>query len=168
MPAAKNDPFTLSRIVDAPRQLVWDAWTQETHLRNWFGPKEGKLVHCKVDLRVGGTFHYGMELPGGKIMWGKWTFREIAAPEKLAVVVSFSDEAGGITRHPFSPGWPPETLSTTRFTEEDGKTRIDLVWEAVNATPEEMQVFADSHAGMNQGWNGMFEQFTAYLEKAKA
>lgn len=168
MSAAKNEPFKLTRIAEAPRQLVWDAWTQERHLRNWFGPKGSRLVVCKMDLRVGGTFHYGMEIQGGTVMWGKWIFREIEAPQRLAVVVSFSDENGGITRHPFSPGWPLETLSTTTFTEEGGKTRIDLVWEAINATADEIQVFADGHAGMNQGWNGTFERLVTYLAQQEA
>ena len=108
------------------------------------------------------------ELPGGKMMWGKWTFREIVAPERLTVVVSFSDEQRGVTRHPFAPGWPLETLSTTTFTEEGGKTRIDLVWDAINATPEEVALFANSHAGMNQGWNGMYEQLAEYLAARQA
>lgn len=167
MPAAGSE-FTLTRIADAPRQLVWDAWTQEKHLRQWFGPKDGRLAVCDMDLRVGGIFHYAFELPGGKMMWGKWTFREIVAPERLAVVVSFSDEQRGVTRHPFAPGWPLETLSTTTFTEEGGKTRIDLVWDAINATPEEVTLFANSHAGMNQGWNGMYEQLAEYLANAQA
>ena len=89
-------------------------------------------------------------------------------PAKLVLVSSFSDEQGGVTRHPFSPHWPLETLSTTRFSEDGGRTRIDLEWEPINATPEEMGVFANSHAGMNQGWNGTFERLVAYLAETGA
>jgi uncharacterized protein YndB with AHSA1/START domain len=168
MPAAGNDAFTLTRTIDAPRPLVWESWTQEKHLKNWFGPAGSRLVACRMDLKVGGTFHYGMEIQGGTVMWGKWTFREIEAPAKLVLVSSFSDEQGGLTRHPFSPHWPLETLSTTRFSEDGGRTRIDLEWEPINATPEEMGVFANSHAGMNQGWNGTFERLVAYLAETGA
>lgn len=167
MPAAGNDAFTLSRLIDAPRALVWDAWTQEKHLKQWFGPPGSRMVACRVDLRPGGIFHYGMEIQSGKVMWGKWIFRDIDPPKKLTVVVSFSDEQGGITRHPFSPGWPLETVSTTIFTEENGKTRLDLKWAPINATAEEIEIFANSHAGMNQGWNGTFERLVAYLSSAK-
>ena len=65
MPAAGNEPFRLSRTLDAPRQLVWDSWTQEEHLRKWFGPQGTRIVKCSMDLRPGGIFHYGMEGMGG-------------------------------------------------------------------------------------------------------
>lgn len=167
MAAAGNETFRLTRTLEAPRALVWDSWTQEKHLRNWFGPPGSRMVACRIDLRPGGTFHYGMEIQGGLVMWGRWIFREIDPPQKLAMVTSFSDEHGGVTRHPFSPGWPLETLSTTTFTEASGRTRIDLEWAPVNATPEEIAVFASSHAGMNQGWNGTFERLVAYLPTMK-
>jgi uncharacterized protein YndB with AHSA1/START domain len=75
-----------------------------------------------MDLNPGGRFHYCMKTPDGHAMWGRWTFLEILPPEKLVVVVSFSDAKGGVTRHPMSATWPLETLSTTTFTERAGKT----------------------------------------------
>jgi uncharacterized protein YndB with AHSA1/START domain len=100
--ADSRKPFILTRTFDAPRQLVWDTFTKAEHLKHGMGPAGTKMDHVKVDLRPGGVFHYGMKMPDGNTMWGKWTFREIDPPKKLVVVVSFSDENLGVTRHPRS------------------------------------------------------------------
>jgi uncharacterized protein YndB with AHSA1/START domain len=157
--------FVISRTLDAPRDLVWNAWTQPEHLRQWWGPKDFKVVACDIDLRPGGVFHYGLQAPDGNTMWGKWTFREIKAPELMVVVVSFSDKDRGVTRHPMAPNWPLETLSRTTFEEQDGKTLMTLRWRAINATPEEIAMFDASHESMKGGFSGTFEQLTAYLAK---
>jgi uncharacterized protein YndB with AHSA1/START domain len=133
--ATASSEFVVTRTFDAPRELVWRVWTQREHLMRWFGPKGCTMPAATLDMRPGGTFHYAMRSADGSTMWGKWTFREIVAPEKLVVVVSFSDAEGGITRHPMSPTWPLETLGTTTFAEHDGKTTITVRWSALtNAT----------------------------------
>ena len=108
--------FVIERVFDAPRELEWKAFTEAERLKHWWGPKGFKMLSCKVDLRVGGIFHYGMQAPDGSEMWRKWTFREIVAPERLVFLISFSDKDGGVTRHPFAPTWPAEILGTTIFT----------------------------------------------------
>ena len=158
-----NQDFVISRVFNAPREQVWRAWTKREQLMQWFGPKGSTIRHAKLDLRPGGTFHYAMRGPDGREMWGKWTFREIAAPEKLVLVSSFSDAQGGITRHPMSANWPRETLSTTTFEEHDGKTTLTIRWSPFNATALEIKTFAEAHSGMQQGWGGTFEQLAAYL-----
>ncbi len=73
-------------------------------------------------------------------MWAKFVYREIAAPERLVWVHSFSDEAGGLTRHPMSPTWPLEMLTTVTFEEAGpGKTKVTLRWSPLNATAEEQE-----------------------------
>jgi len=158
-----SKPFVLTRTFDAPRKLVWDALTRAEHLKHWMGPA-GHLDKATVDLRPGGAFHYGMAMPNGDIMWGKWIFKEIVPPEKLVVIVAFSDADLGVTRHPMSPTWPLETLSTTTLTEKDGKTTMRLEWSAYNATAEEQATFDASHDSMTQGWSGTMEALDAYLK----
>jgi uncharacterized protein YndB with AHSA1/START domain len=158
--------FTISRTFDAPRELVWKAFTEAERLKQWWGPKGFKVTAAKLDLRPGGVFHYGMRSPEGHVMWGKFTYREIAAPERLVFVVSFSDEKGGVTRHPMSENWPLETLSTITFAEHGGKTTINLQWVPVNATKAERKTFADSHQSMQTGWTGTMDQFADYLANA--
>ena len=96
-------------------------------------------------------------------MWGKWVYRQIVEPERLVFVSSFSDENGGVTRHPLSPSWPLEMLSTITFAEEGGKTTVTVQWEPINATAEERETFDNSHASMQGGWSGTFEQLGDYL-----
>jgi len=93
-------------------------------------------------------------------------YREIAAPERIVLVNSFSDEKGGLTHHPMSPTWPLEMLSTTTFTEQGGKTTITVRWAPLNATEAERKTFDTNHDGMMQGWTGTFDQLAAYLAKA--
>jgi len=171
--SAKNNPteepsteeFVITRIFDAPRELVWKAWTERDRLMQWFGPKGFTMSAAKMDFRPGGVFHYCLRSPDGKEMWGKFVYREIVAPERIVLVNSFSDESGGLTRHPMSPTWPLEMLSTTTFVEQGGKTVLTIRWKPLNPTEEERKTFDGAHGGMQQGWTGTFEQLAEYLAK---
>ena len=163
-----NNPFVISRLMDAPRERVWKAWTEPGQLKQWWGPK-GFTVHtCKVDLKPGGIFLYGMKAPDGSDVWGKFTYREIDAPEKLVFIVSFSDPQGGVTRHPWMENWPLQTLSTVTFEQVGGKTKVTVQWSPHEASDAERRSFEEGKSSMQQGWSGTFEQFTGYLKRAKA
>ena len=159
-------PFVISRALGAPREKVWKAWTERDRLLQWFGPRGFKMTTAKLDLRPGGTFHYCLRTPDGKEMWGKFVYREISAPERIVLVNSFSDEKGGLTRHPMSPTWPLEMLSTTTLTEQNSKTKLTIEWSPLNPTEEERQTFDGAHDGMKQGWSGTMDQLAEYLAKA--
>jgi uncharacterized protein YndB with AHSA1/START domain len=160
--------FVLSRVLDAPRELVWKCFTDPEHMKHWWGPKGIKVVVSDMDLRPGGTYLYGMQVPDGPVMWGKFVYREVTPPSKLVFINSFSDEKRGLTRHPMSPTWPLEMLSTFTFEEvAGGKTKFTLCWSPHNATEEERKTFNAGHASMTQGWGGTLEQLEAYLAKAK-
>jgi uncharacterized protein YndB with AHSA1/START domain len=163
---ASGGKFVISRTFDAPRALVWQAWTDAAHLARWFGPKGCTLSTCLLDLRPGGICHYCMRTHDGHEMWGKWVFREIVAPEKLVLVSSFSDAKGGLTRHPLNANWPLETLSTTTFAEVEGRTTLTIEWSPLNATEIERKTFDENHDGMRMGWGGTMEQLAAYLAKS--
>src|SRR5271168_4974764 len=121
--------FTIMRVYDAPREMVWKAFTEPQHMKEWWGPKGSTIVASKMDFRVGGTYLGAMRAGDGPVMWAKFVYRDIAAPERLVWVHSFSDEAGGLTRHPLSPTWPLELLTTVVFEEQpNGKTRLTLRW----------------------------------------
>jgi uncharacterized protein YndB with AHSA1/START domain len=157
--------FVLSRVFDAPRELVWKAFTESQHLMHWWGPKGFKMVSCEVDLRPGGVFHYGMESPDGHKMWGKITYLEIVPPERVVHTVSFSDENRGVTRHPLAPTWPLETLAVITLSEQNGKTTMTVNWKPHNATEEERATFDRSHDDMRKGWGGTMDQLAEYLAK---
>jgi len=161
--------FVISRVFDAPRNLVWKCFTEPERMKHWWGPKGFNVLSSKMDLRPGGTYHYGMKGPDGKTMWGKFVYREIVPPEKQVFINSFSDEAGGITRHPMSPTWPLEMFSIFTFEEQPGgKTRLIIRWSAYNATEEEQKIFDISHDSMRQGWGGTMDQLAEYLAKARS
>ena len=171
MSTANPNEVVITRTFDAPRQMVWDAWTKEENLREWFGPTGSKITYAKMELKPGGMFHYAMQFGEHPEMWGKWVFREVDPPKKLQLIQSFSDKDAGITTHPMAPTWPKQTLSTTTFEEvmAEGtggagvKTMLTLRWEPYEATQEEIDTFNAGRAGMDQGWAGTFTQLDAYL-----
>jgi uncharacterized protein YndB with AHSA1/START domain len=134
MQQATNQPsetrdLLLSRLINAPREVVWQAWTQPEHLKRWFAPEHFTTAAAKVDLRPGGNFLYCMRSPEGAEFWGKGVYREILAPERLVYHDTFADEDG----HPvqpeqygLSPDYPAETLVTVTLADQNGKTLLTL------------------------------------------
>jgi uncharacterized protein YndB with AHSA1/START domain len=158
-----SKPFVIQRLLKAPRQLVWEVYTRPEHLPNWLGPKGSSMPYSKLDLRVGGTFHYSMKTESGQELWGKWLFREITPPERIVLIQHFSDQAGGVTRNPWNPLWPLYTHSTTTLTPQGNNTLMTLEWAAHEATAEEVATFDASHASMQQGWSGNLDVLEGYL-----
>lgn len=165
-PTPVDSIFKISRTVDAPLPLVWQAYTEQEPLMAWFGPNGFSMPHSRYDFRPGGEFHYCLRTPTGFEMWGKWVFVEITPPHTLSMVVTFSDAQGGLTRHPMSAAWPLQTVSTTRFADLGGTTHIAIEWQPYHATLDEIVAFRAGHAAMVHGCNGTFEQLETYLAQA--
>ena len=160
--------FVISRTFDAPRERVWKAFTSADALAQWWGPKGAKIRVIKLDFRPGGIFHYAMAFQPGRDMYGRFIYREIAAPERMVFINSFSDPEGGITRAPFPQfegKWPLEVLNNMTLTEQGGTTTISLRGGPINATEEERKMFASMADSMRQGFGGTFDQLDAYLAK---
>lgn len=170
-PAAAQ-AFSITRVFRAPRELVVRAWTECDQLAKWFGPKGSQVIDAKLDLRVGGTFHYGLKSSDGSVMWGRWKFEELALPERMVFVSSFSDPKGGLARAPFFDGkWPLETHSVVTFSEHAGigkGTVVKLDWVPLRATAEELALFASMHDSMRGGWGGTFDQLDEHLNATAA
>lgn len=167
--AASDRPFVITRVFNAPRDRVFQMWTQREHLMRWFGPKGVTIPRCSLDFRIGGVFHYCMQMANGSVHWGKWTFREIESLRRLVFVVSFADEAGNPVRAPFNADWPLETLSAVTFAEHAGKgggTVVSVSWVPINASDTERKTFEAGHASMQGGWNGTCDQLADYLANA--
>jgi uncharacterized protein YndB with AHSA1/START domain len=152
---ARTDEQTLviTRLFDAPRELVYDAWTNAEHLQRWFSPAALTVSDVKVDLRVGGKFQYCMRGPNGEEVWGVGTYRELDRPAKIVYTDSFADRDG----NPVDPGrygasaqHPKAMLVTITFTEVDGKTKITLRHEVPAWVPE--------RTAMRQGWSEMLDR----------
>ncbi len=161
----RSEPFVIRREFAAPRDLVWRAWTEREHLLRWFGPKAFTMEHASQDLRPGGTFHYRLRSPEGAEVWGKFVYREIVPAEKLVWVSSFSDSAGGVTRHPFaSDRWPLYMLVSVTLTEEAGRTIVTLTSLPLDADEEERRTYTATYPSLGQGWGGTLERLAERLE----
>jgi uncharacterized protein YndB with AHSA1/START domain len=142
--SASSRPFreiTLTRVFDAPRELVWRAWTDPKHLAKWFGPQGFTIPKCSIDLRIGGELHITMQSPWNSAHPMKGVFREIVKPERIVFTNIALDEAG----HHLLEG-------ITRVTFEDaggGKTMLTLYSNATGMVPESEQMLA----GMETGWS---------------
>lgn len=101
----------LTRVFNAPRQMVFDAFSKPELLKQWFGPRGWSLVVCEVDLRVGGGFRFVLHGPEGQVMGMRGVYREIVPPERSVHMESFDD-------------YPGESQVTAVFVEEAGRTTM--------------------------------------------
>lgn len=163
-----GEDLVITRIFDAPRELLFRAWTEPERLARWWGPKGFMMLSCTFDLRPDGIFHYGMRSPDGREMWGRWQFREIVEPERLVFVTSFADADGNPVRAPFSSEWPLEVLSTLTFAEQEGRTTLTLHGIPISATETERMAFEAAREGMQTGWSGTLHQLDEYLAEARS
>src|SRR5262245_46018574 len=105
--------IVMTRVFDAPRRLVFDAFSKPELLKRWFGPHGWSLVVCEVDLRVGGGFRFVLRGPDGREMGMRGTYREIVPPERSVHMESFDD-------------FPGESQVTAVLVEQDGKTTLTV------------------------------------------
>lgn len=161
-----NPEFTVTRVFNASREAVWKAHSELDCLSKWWGPQGLEWIGGTLDFRPGGVFHYGMRTPNGQEMWGKFTYREIAAPERIVFVNSFSDRDGNTVRAPFAEDFPLEILNVLTLTESDGRTTLALRGSPLNATPAEKKRYAAMKPSMNGGFNATYNHLEQYLAQA--
>ena len=140
----------ITRVFDAPRSLVFKAWTEPEHMARWWGPRGFKSTVLKNDLRPGGAYRIHMLGPDGD-HWTQGVYREVVPPERLVMVGSWADAQGNPTR--------PETTLTLLFEDLGGKTKLTLhnaVFESVTAR--------DLHQG---GWTSALDCLAEYLATAR-
>jgi uncharacterized protein YndB with AHSA1/START domain len=143
---ADDRTLVLTRLVDAPRPLVFLAWTRAEHVARWWGPQGFTTIFSQMDIRVGGRFRLCMRSPEGTDYWKQGVYREIIAPERIVFTFAWEDAAG-------QPGH--ETLITVRLEEEGDRTRITLR-QAVFESIEQR----DSHV---KGWTSCLQRFADYV-----
>ncbi len=157
-----KDELVITRDFDAPRDLLWKAWTEPKHVMAWWGPKGFTSPACKIDLRVGGKFLSAMRSPQGDVIWGVGTYRELVKPERIVVTDSFANEKGEVvpgTHYGMSASFPLELLITLTFETISGGTRMTLKHAGIGGLSD-----ADRE-GMRQGWSESFDKLAVYLKK---
>lgn len=157
-------PSIITREFDAPKQLVFDAWTQPEHLKHWMFPQKGWTnEYVKTDIRKGGSDHYKMISPSGHEMWLLTKYETINEPNGLVFRQYMSNEAGEVLDNPMMPDWPKEMRTSIVLEEVDGKTKLQLIWQPINPTPAEAECFEKSRSEHSKGWGSGLEQLEAYL-----
>jgi len=130
---------TVTRVFDAPRDLVFRTWTEPAHLARWWGPRDYTNPVCELDARTGGAIFVRMCAPDGRVVLMTGTFREVVAPDRLvlsAIVAASNGEAMF------------EGLVTATFADENGKTRLTVREQAVAFVPAAAPILAN----MESSW----------------
>jgi uncharacterized protein YndB with AHSA1/START domain len=138
--------LVITRVLDAPRSLVFKVWTQPEHVVRWLGPKGFTAPSCEMDLRPGGAWRACIRSPEGTEHRMQGVYREVAPPERLVFTFAWEDEQGAAGH---------QTLVTVTFAEQDGRTLL-TVHQATFETVESR----DSHHG---GWSECFDRLAEYL-----
>ena len=141
------------RVFDAPRALVWQAWTDPTMMAQWFGPRGFAIPLCELEVRVGGSLRIVMRGPDGNEYPMKGVFREVVAPERLVFGNIAIDQDGNHLLE-------GETIVT--FAEQAGKTTLTLKTHAVGRVPIAKQMLA----GMEAGWTQSIDKLEKRLARA--
>jgi uncharacterized protein YndB with AHSA1/START domain len=136
----------VTRLIDAPRAMVFKAWTDPTQVARWWGPKGYVTTHCEMDIREGGAYRCCMRSPEGTDHWKRGVYQEILAPERIVFTFAWEDPTG-------RPGH--QTLITVTFEEAGAKTQLTL-HQRVFDTVENR----DSH---RIGWTSCLERFADYM-----
>jgi uncharacterized protein YndB with AHSA1/START domain len=158
--AAAIDPsqysVSFNRTFNAPRSLVWQAWTDPKHVAQWWGPHGFTNPVCDLDVRTGGAMRIHMQGPKGTPFDGLYpmtgVYREVSPPERMVFVSSALDENG-------QPLF--EVLTTVTFTEQGNKTKMAMKAEVVSTTEKG----AGHLAGMEQGWSQSLDRLETFLAK---
>lgn len=141
--------LVITRVFDAPRHLVFKAWTDPQHLMRWWGPHGFTTLSCTMEARPGGAWRLCMRSPEGTEYRQQGVYREVVEPERLVFTYAFEDTTG-------KPGH--ETLVTVSFADHGGKTMLTL-----NQAVFETVAVRDDHV---RGWSEALDHLAEYVAKA--
>jgi len=142
--------LVMTRVFDAPRELVFKAWTETKHVAQWWGPKRFTNPVCEMDVRPGGTIRIHMRAPDGVVYPMTGVFQEIVVPERLVFVSSALDDKGNSMF---------DVLSTVTFADQGAKTALTLQLRVIKATAAAPQYLK----GMEMGWTQSLDRLGELL-----
>jgi uncharacterized protein YndB with AHSA1/START domain len=145
--ASGQRELVITRVFDAPRELVFKAWTDPQHIARWWGPEGFTLPSCAIDLRPGGAYHFHMRARDGTDHWLQGIYHEVVEPERIVCTFTWADAAGKPSR--------PETLLTVIFAEHGAKTTLTL-----HQIEFESDTARDKH---RHGWNSSLQCLAEHL-----
>jgi uncharacterized protein YndB with AHSA1/START domain len=142
--------LTITRIFDAPCDLVFSVWSEQDHLKHWCYPRDFTVPFSEMDFRVGGAYRTCLRSPDGQDHWVQGVYREIDAPQRLVFTHAWANSEGISGR---------ETLVTVMFEELDERTKLTF-----HQAPFESVESRDSH---HEGWTETLDHLAAYLAIAQ-
>jgi uncharacterized protein YndB with AHSA1/START domain len=150
---SRNEPadgpshaLEISRVFDAPRSLVFRAWTSPEHLARWWGPKDFSAPSLSMDFHPGGKYRHAIRSAEGTDYWMRGVYQEIVEPERIIFTFAWEEDASQPTT---------ETLVTVTFEEQGGKTLLTFRQEPFDSIQQR-----DSHA---EGWGECLDRLLAQL-----
>ena len=143
--AAAQKDVVITRVYDAPRRLVFAAWSSAEHLMRWWGPNGFSVPECTVEFRAGGRFDLCMRGPDGTDYWMRGAFREVVPPERIVFTSIIDEEA------------KQEIVTTVTFAEAAGRTTV-TVRQTVPVDPMMAR-------GQRQGWTEQLERLAAHVAR---
>ena len=146
----QEETVVITRIFDAPRSRVFEAWTRADHLAEWFGPKNFRITDCESDPRPGGILRLCMRSPAGEAYWVRGAFCEVVAPERLVIACTLDDRYG-VARL--------EEIIEVAFEQSGSRTRLRLNSTARGPSAEAAVMLA----GMQKGWAQTVDRLGALL-----
>ena len=165
---SKLEEIDITREFDAPRERVWQAWTDPEMVKRWWGPEGFTAPSVKIDLKVGGMYTWAMQGPPGSPLerpgYNSGVYKEIVENEKLVVTQYMSDEQGNRmdpTAYGMDPDFPSDDTVTVLFEDvQGGKTRLSVIYPKPES---EAQLQAILKSGMKEGWLSSFNKLAQAL-----
>jgi len=140
-----DDELLITRVFDAPRELVFKAWSSSEHQMRWLGPDDFTVEHCQIDFRQGGGYRAHLRSPEGIDYWMRGSYREIVEPGRLVFTFAWEEEGErGL-----------ETLVTATFAEHGGKTLFTFHQAPFQSAAE--------REGHTTGWSQCFDRLAGHL-----
>jgi uncharacterized protein YndB with AHSA1/START domain len=145
-----TEAFKMTRDFDAPKDMVWRAWTEADLVQRWYGPGVETVIH-EFEVKPGGLWLNEMRM-GERSMNQRMEFTEVSPTDRLVFLMSNADENWEVTANPMMPDWPRTLLTTVTLEDRDGGTLLTLNWDPHEATDAEEAAFAAAASDFNKGW----------------
>lgn len=152
MPELTREEIVITRVFDAPRELVFQAWTDPKQLASWWGPRGFTCPRCEIDVRPGGLIRIDMRAPNGTIYPMCGVYLEIIEPARITYTAGALDKKGAQIF---------EFLHVVTLGEKRGKTTLVMKTRLVRATAEAAKYIGGFEAGMSQSLEKLASQLTA-------
>jgi uncharacterized protein YndB with AHSA1/START domain len=157
----QTNELTLTRVFDAPRELVFEVFSTCEYLNHWWGTRQWPISYCKMDFRPGGTWHYCLQGPNkGDESWGLTTYREIVKPQRIVYTDVFADKDSNPAKG------MPEMLITLTFDKQGARTKLTSVTKFASLQELDNIIKLGALEGFNETWDRL-DEYLATLQQRK-